>query len=119
MAVIVYQVCVYTKRMNKTTPHTAVQKTITNTAVDGRPSVSDYYNKYIRDTSLDKFPHPAEGFKVRAELKKTPDKGIGVFACEFIPANAIVCDCSSTVYYNEEQTKEVLSCLPTHDARRY
>ena len=87
--------------------------------VCGKPSISDYCNRYIRDNNLDQFPRPAEGFLVRAELKKTPDKGIGVFTCEFIPANTIVSDCASTVYFNEEQTRAVLSSLPSDDVRRY
>ena len=55
-------------------------------------------NDYLRNIDLNQFPQPAEGFVVRAELKKTSDKGIGVFACEFIPANASVYDCNNTLY---------------------
>ena len=32
------------------------------------------------------------GFRVKVELRMTPDKGIGVFAAEFIPANTRVYD---------------------------
>ena len=32
-------------------------------------------------------PRPAKGFCVNAELKMNPDRGIGVFAAEFIPAS--------------------------------
>ena len=36
------------------------------------------------------FLRPAEGLCVNVELRMTLDKGIGVFAAEFIPANAVL-----------------------------
>ena len=74
---------------------------------------------YFRNIDLDQFPQPAEGFVVRAELKKTPDKGIGVFACEFIPANASVHDCNNTLYFTEEETRTILNSLPSDRERKY
>ena len=51
--------------------------------------------------SQGKIPRPAKGFCVKVELKMTSDKGLGVFAAEFIPASTIVMDESTgTVYYD-------------------
>ena len=74
---------------------------------------------YLRNIDLDQFPHPAEGFVARAELKKTSDRGIGVFACEFIPANASVYECNNTLYFTEEETRTVLNSLPSDRERKY
>ena len=76
-------------------------------------------NDYLRNIDLNQFPQPAEGFVVRAELKKTSDKGIGVFACEFIPANASVYHCNNTLYFIEEETRTILNSLPSDRERKY
>lgn len=65
-----------------------------------------------------KFPRTAKGFKIKAELKLTPDKkGIGVFAAQFIPANTRVDD-HSIIYYNEQETLEYLASLPNDEERK-
>ncbi len=38
------------------------------------------------------YPRPATGFTVTTELRLTEDKGVGVFATEFIPADTQVLD---------------------------
>ncbi len=40
------------------------------------------------------YPCPTTGFTVATELRLTEDKGVGVFAAEFIPANTQVLDCT-------------------------
>ena len=63
-------------------------------------------------------PRKARGFVVKAELRLTPDnKGIGVFAVEFIPANTRVDD-HRLIYFDEQGTLKHLSSLPNDEARR-
>ena len=63
-----------------------------------------------------KLPRPAEGFAVKAELRMTPDNGIGVFAMEAIPAKAVVYECEPDAYTEEEATAH-LDSLPTREDR--
>ena len=59
------------------------------------------------------------GFLVKAELRLTPDnKGIGVFAAEFIPANTRVDD-PHILYFDEQETLKPLASMPNDDARRH
>ena len=63
-------------------------------------------------------PRRAKGFLVNAELRLTPDnKGIGVFTCEFIPANTRVDD-PHLIYFDEQETLKLLASLPNDEARR-
>ena len=56
------------------------------------------------------------GFRVNVELRMTPDKGIGVFAAEFIPANTRVDDYKAT-YYNKEEAIAYLASLSSDKER--
>ena len=58
------------------------------------------------------------GFLVKAELRMTANKGIGVFAKEFIPANTRI-DNFNITYYNEQETMAYLDSLPTDEHRKY
>lgn len=63
-------------------------------------------------------PRRARGFLVKAELRLTPDnKGIGVFAAEFIPANTRLDDLH-ILYFDEQETLKLLASLPNDNARR-
>ena len=66
----------------------------------------------------EEFPRPAKGFKVKAELRMTPDKGIGVFAAEFIPANTRTDD-HQTTYYNKEEAIAHLASLSSDEERKW
>ena len=66
----------------------------------------------------EELPRPAKGFKVKAELRMTPDKGIGVFAAEFIPANTRVDD-HQTTYYNKEEAITYLASLSSDEERKW
>ena len=63
-------------------------------------------------------PRPATGFRVKAELRMTPDKGIGVFAAEFIPANTRIDDYQTT-YYNKEEAIAYLASLSNDEERKW
>ena len=67
----------------------------------------------------EELPRPATGFLVRTELRMTPDKGIGVFAVEFIPANTRVDDYRDVTYYNEEETIAYLASLSSDEERKW
>ena len=58
------------------------------------------------------------GFRVKVELRMTPDKGIGVFAAEFIPANTRVYD-HQTIYYNKEEAIAYLASLLNDEERKW
>ena len=58
------------------------------------------------------------GFRVKVELRMTPDKGIGVFAAEFIPANTRVYDCQTT-YYNKEESIAYLASLSSDEEKKW
>ena len=58
------------------------------------------------------------GFRVKVELRMTPDKGIGVFAAEFIPANTRVYDYETT-YYNKEEAIAYLASLSSDEERKW
>ena len=63
-------------------------------------------------------PRRAKGFKIKAELKLAPgNKGIGVFAAQFIPANTQVDD-HHYIYYDEQEALEILASLPSDVERR-
>ncbi len=62
--------------------------------------------------ATEKLPRPALGFLVKTELRMTPDKGIGVFAAQFIPANTVVYE-SEPQYYTEEEAAAYLESLPS------
>ena len=50
----------------------------------------------------------------------TPDKGLGVFAAEFIPANTIVMGKSTgTMYYDKKEALEYLTSLPSWEEKQY
>lgn len=81
--------------------------------------VADYLDWYRQHIVLNNFPRPAKGFWVKAELRLTRDKGIGVFTTEFIPAHSLVYECNETIYLNEEQAEKFLSLLPSDNDRTY
>ena len=62
-------------------------------------------------------PRKANGFKIDAELKLAPGKGIGVFAAQFIPANTRV-DVPCYIYFDEQETLEHLASLPSDKERK-
>ena len=63
-------------------------------------------------------PRPAVGLLVKAELRMTANKGIGVFAKEFIPANTRI-DNTNVTYYNEQEAIAYLDSLPSDEHRKY
>lgn len=72
------------------------------------------------DTDSGDLPRPARGFCVKAQLRKTPDKGIGVFAAEFIPAGTITSKVSkASRYFDESQARAYLASLPSVKEKRY
>ena len=63
-------------------------------------------------------PKRAKGFNIKAELKLAPgNKGIGVFAAQFIPAYTQVDD-HHYIYYDEQEALELLASLPNDAERR-
>ena len=70
-----------------------------------------------KDTDL---PRPARGFCVKAELRMTPDKGTGVFAAEFIPANTkvyIITEDSKS--FDERETLAHIASLSSEEEKKY
>ena len=63
---------------------------------------------------LEKLP---AGFLVETEVKMTPDKGLGVFAAQFIPANSWVYK-SDPVAYSAEEAAVCLNTLPTREEQQ-
>ena len=63
-------------------------------------------------------PRPAVGLLVKAELRMTANKGIGVFAKEFIPANTRLFNTNET-HYNEQEAIAYLDSLPSDEHRKY
>lgn len=64
-------------------------------------------------------PRRAKGFKIEAELKLAPgDKGVGVFATQFIPANTQVDD-YRYIYLDEKETLEILASLQSDEERAF
>lgn len=62
-------------------------------------------------------PRRAKGFKIKAELKLAPgDKGVGVFAAQFIPANTQIDD-YHYIYFDEKETLEILASLQSDEER--
>ena len=83
-----------------------------------RPSPSEeekIFRNYL-DKNSQTYPRPAKGFLVKAELRLTEDRGIGVFATEFIPAGTRVTGFKRT-FYNEQQVREILDKLHSHKER--
>ncbi len=64
------------------------------------------------------YPHPATGFTVATELRLTEDKGVGVFAAEFIPADTQVVDYT---YWelDENQVHSLLTFLDRQSAKYF
>lgn len=62
-------------------------------------------------------PRKAKGFLVEAELKLTPDKGIGVFTNQFIPAKTKVGK-HYLIYYNEQETHEWFEKLSSDEEKK-
>ena len=63
-------------------------------------------------------PRRAKGFKIEAELKLAPgDKGVGVFAAQFIAANTRIDD-YHYIYFDEKETLEILASLQSDDERK-
>ena len=60
----------------------------------------------------------AKGFLGMAELRMTPDKGIGVFATQFIPANTQLYEYMGKTY-NKEETVALLDTMSSHEEREY
>ena len=62
-------------------------------------------------------PRRAKGFNIEAELKLAPgDKGVGVFAAQFIPANTRVHE-FHYIYFDEKETLEILASLQSDEER--
>ena len=62
-------------------------------------------------------PRRAKGFKIEAELNLTPgDKGVGVFAAQFIPAATRIDD-YHYIYFNEKETLKILASLQSDEER--
>ena len=66
-------------------------------------------------------PRPARGLKINAaELKMTPDRGIGVFATENIQKGTLIYSPHGVVScHSEEETRKFLATLPDYDARKW
>ena len=72
------------------------------------------------DANKRNFPMPAKGYLVKVELRKTPDKGVGSYAAEFIPANTKIVEISTeSRYFNEEEAVEYLATLPSQEEKHY
>lgn len=65
-----------------------------------------------------RLPRRAKGFRIEAELRLAPsNKGIGVFAAQFIPANTRVDD-HHYIYFDEQQTLKFLARLQNDEERK-
>ena len=62
-------------------------------------------------------PREAKGFLVKAEIRQSPGKGLGVFAAEFIPANKPIYT-TDPLSYTEEEAVAYLESLPTNKERK-
>ena len=79
--------------------------------------MSQMYNR--ADANKRNFPMPAKGFLVKVELRKTPDKGVGSFAAEFIAVDTKIAELSRSRYFNEEEAVEYLATLPSQEEKHY
>jgi len=62
-------------------------------------------------------PRRAKGFKIEAELKLAPgNKGVGVFAAQFIPATTRIDD-HHYIYFNEKESLQILASLQSDEER--
>ena len=68
--------------------------------------------------SNEDLPRPAKGFRGMAELRITPDKGIGVFATQFIPANTWVYEYEGLIY-SKEKAAAILESMSSKEEREY
>jgi SET domain-containing protein len=67
---------------------------------------------------VEKLPRPAEGYMGLAELRMTPDKGIGVFATQFIPKGQQVYEFEG-IDFTKEEVAAILDSLLSDDGRLY
>ena len=66
------------------------------------------------------FPRPAKGFCVNVELRMTLDKGVGVFAAEFIPANAVVYyTTEDSILFDENEARKHIALMQSEEERVY
>ena len=80
--------------------------------------MSQMYNR--ADANKRNFPMPAKGYLVKVELRKTPAKGVGSFAAEFIPVNTKILEISpGSRYFNEEEAVEYLAILTSQEEKHY
>ena len=70
------------------------------------------------ERSTNALPKMAKGFLGMAELRMTPDKGIGVFATQFIPANTQLYEYVGKTY-NKEEIIALLDTMSSHEEREY
>ena len=71
------------------------------------------------ESSSDVLPREAKGFLGMAELRMTPDnKGIGVFATQFIPANQQLYEYVGKTY-NKEEAIALLDSMSSHEEREF
>ena len=65
-------------------------------------------------------PRPACGFTVGVELRMTADRGIGVFATEFIPAGTQIYDDASVDYtFDRSELVKLLETIPSREEREF
>jgi hypothetical protein len=76
-----------------------------------------YFDRYVRALREEELPKSAGGFLVKAELRMTPDKGVGVFASQFIPANTRIYETGSASY-TEGEASAYLDSLPGAEEKR-
>ena len=72
----------------------------------------------MAERSSEELPRTAKGFLGMAELRMTPDKGIGVFATQFIPANTQLYEYEGKTY-TEEKAIALLDSMSSHEERQY
>ena len=66
------------------------------------------------------FLRPAKGFCVNVELRMTPDKGVGVFAAEFIPANTVVYyTTKDSISFDENEARKHIALMQSVEERVY
>ena len=63
-------------------------------------------------------PIPANGFLIKAELRMTPDKGVGVFAAQSIPAKTFVYKYTPHTY-TEKEAAVYLESLSSLKEQKY
>ena len=73
---------------------------------------------FVLETKNGELPRPAKGFLVKAELRMTPDKGIGVFATEFIRKSTHVYE-AEPFCCSEEEASTYLESLPATNKEQH